>query len=118
MEVICATLNCQRITFNGDLCHYHYYREYNQIAQKKRGLILKQLIIEKFGNRCNCCGENTYELLTLDHINEDAASKEKGKHTYQKWASALKNPLDDYQILCHNCNWGKSKYGVCPHQKK
>lgn len=79
-------------------------------------------ILDHYGKKCNCknCPENRIEFLTLDHINNDGAKHNRklgGKgRTLAIYEDVIKQgfPLD-YQILCHNCNWGKSRYGVCPH---
>jgi 5-methylcytosine-specific restriction endonuclease McrA len=78
---------------------------------------LKKKIIEAYGGKCACCGESTYEFLTIDHINgRDKGDKLMGAALYR----ALKNqgfPKDNYQLLCFNCNSAKGLYGQCPHKK-
>lgn len=72
------------------------------------------------GPVCACCGEQTIEFLTIDHVNNDGAEHRKkvsGGGIF-KWLRAKKYP-PGFQVLCRNCNWGKHvNGGVCPHQTK
>jgi hypothetical protein len=75
-------------------------------------------ILNHYGAFCRCCGESTYEFLTIDHINGggNKHSKEIGKGTsLQRWI--IKNNFPkEFQILCYNCNCAKGHHGICPHQ--
>ena len=76
----------------------------------------KQEIIDAYGNRCVCCGEDAFEFLSIDHINGDGAAHRQKVAVYDD----LKKrgfPQDEYQLLCMNCNFSKGQYGYCPHQK-
>jgi len=69
--------------------------------------------------QCACCGEFTYDLLTIDHT----LDKEHYNHDKRCLGSDLVNWIikndfpPNFQILCMNCNWGKYKFGICPHKK-
>lgn len=82
---------------------------------------LRREVMQHYGDRCACCGETTYEFLSLDHINNDG-SKHRGSIRYNQgnWKMLLdirnRGYPPIYQILCMNCNWAK-RYGQCPHQK-
>ena len=98
------------------------YHAKTQAAYHKRVRIkLRQQLLEKFGNVCACpgCNESTIELLTVDHKNGEGAQHKKrisGQETRSR--NIIKyGSKEDYQILCHNCNWGKGMYGQCPHLK-
>lgn len=89
---------------------------------KLRGLFLRKTVLEHYGAFCKCCGESCEKFLTLDHVNNDGYIERK----IRKWTSApacyryviSENFPDRYQILCYNCNLGKSKNnGVCPHRE-
>jgi len=70
--------------------------------------------------KCACCGESTYEFLSIDHIDGGGtAHKSKvGKGTVY-WNSFIKAGYPvGMQVLCHNCNQAKGYYGECPHQRK
>lgn len=86
---------------------------------KNRLRQLRVEIIAHYGGACACCGENQYEFLAVDHINNDGAAQRKQAvtqgttflyHVRKTWP-------DDLQILCHNCNMAKGFYGICPHRK-
>ena len=70
--------------------------------------------------RCSCCGEDTFEFLTIDHVNGDGAAHRKligkGAAIY-RWLKKNRYP-EGFGVLCMNCNHAKGVYGVCPHQRK
>jgi len=82
----------------------------------------KQMVYEHYGAICNCCGTTQEEFLTIDHINDDGAEHRKTLPssgtggTIYSYLIENNFPEDDFQILCWNCQWGKKKNGVCPHQ--
>jgi hypothetical protein len=70
------------------------------------------------GPVCSCCGEAREDFLCLDHIEGDGAEHRKTVNTGEPLYRWLKD--NDYpygfQVLCHNCNMGKSiNGGICPH---
>lgn len=81
---------------------------------------LRMEMIEAYGGKCSCCGEDTYEFLTLEHKNNNGAAhrKHRGTNTIILELKNLGWPKDDYTILCWNCNSSKFMYGICPHQLK
>lgn len=90
-----------------------------QVAYRKE---IKKLIYSKYGNICSCCGESNLGFLTIDHVNNDGYL-DKNKNGKRHSGRALYNQIikqgfpDKYQILCMNCNFGKSRnLGICPHQ--
>lgn len=95
------------------------YRKYNPEYGKQRTRAIRMGALLKYGNKCACCGETTFEFLSFDHIN--GKSKEERKEMLvsgQKFAAWLyKNDIQpDIQILCHNCNQSLGHYGFCPHR--
>lgn len=80
-------------------------------------------VLEAYGGRCMCCGEDTPEFLGIDHVNNDGESHRRelkgyGRSIYQ-WLKREGYPQDGrFQLLCHNCNMAKGCYGACPHQGK
>lgn len=69
---------------------------------------------------CKCCGESTYEFLTVDHINNDGSKhrREIGSRGDDICRWLIKNKFPSgFQILCMNCNFAKGKYKSCPHTK-
>jgi len=87
----------------------------------------KQRVIDYYGGKCLCCGEDGLSFLTIDHINEDGAEHRRGiasnfnsrvpggDHFY-RWLESNNFP-DGFQTLCYNCNIGKHlNGGACPHR--
>ena len=72
---------------------------------------------------CACCGENTYEFLSIDHVNGGGNQHRKeignGRTTGRRMPQWLR--LNGYpagfQILCHSCNQAKGYFGSCPHER-
>ncbi len=71
---------------------------------------------------CKCCGEAEILFLTIDHVNNDGF-KDVYKDGGRIGGSALCRRIikegfpDTYQIMCMNCNLGKSRNnGICPHK--
>lgn len=70
-------------------------------------------------NACACCGEDMFEFLTIDHINNDGAIHRKNiTNNLYTWLRKNNFP-EGFQVLCWNCNCGKSiNGGICPHNKE
>lgn len=83
---------------------------------------LKLEMLEAFGWKCQCCGEDNPDFLTLDHILNDGNTHRAdiGSGSVEViYMDAKKEgwPKGKYQLLCMNCNWAKGKWGSCPHQE-
>ena len=85
----------------------------------------KRDVLIALGGKCACCGEATYEFLTLDHINGDGAAHRKNL-TGKSRSSSIKiyrdvkrrgYPTDEFRVLCWNCNCAIGCWGYCPHQR-
>lgn len=88
----------------------------------------KKKVFEGYGGAfCACCGEMTFEFLTLDHVKNDGAVHRKALKdeigcdsgiSLYKWIIESNYP-EIFQVLCWNCNCGKKlNNGVCPHKLK
>lgn len=82
---------------------------------------LKLDMLNAFGGKCQCCGEDHPYFLTLDHIQNYGHRVQREvdfKTTQQIYRQARKEgwPKDKYQLLCMNCNSAKGFYGECPHK--
>lgn len=88
------------------------------VYSKKRHDTIKEKIFGLLGSICECCGETNKICLTIDHKNNDGALERKlyggQRGIYWKIANNLL-PLNNYQILCRNCNCSKGRHGKCPH---
>lgn len=78
------------------------------------------MAIKHYGGRCACpkCPdpECSFVFLCIDHVDNNGAEhrKEIGSGIYE-WLRKNNYP-DGFQVLCYNCNMGKSiNGGVCPH---
>jgi len=75
--------------------------------------------IQKYGGRCECCGETNILFLTIDHKNNDGGEERKatGVVSTAFYLQLLRNEIrKDLQVLCFNCNCGKNhNEGICPH---
>lgn len=107
----------------------HYYakrsknKEYTRahtVRCKEYRRKLKMRILEAYGCVCVCCGETMSEFLTPDHINGGGSAHLRRRGVQGIYLDIIREgfPRDKYQILCMNCNWGKSVYGECPHGHK
>lgn len=71
--------------------------------------------------RCNCCKEDIYEFLTIDHINGGGKAQWKaigGTYGFYLWIIKNKFP-EEFQVLCWNCNCARAKNnGICPHKQR
>lgn len=90
---------------------------------KIRVIKLKKEIVKAYGGKCACCGETTFEFLSIDHAWNDTIVHQKeigftssGARMYY-WLKKNGFPKNRFQLLCFNCNFAKGYYGKCPHQQ-
>lgn len=94
-------------------------RKYGRRSVRK----LKQDVLQMLGGECECCGEDLFPFLTLDHIHDNGVDHRrdfKGGQTevYRK-IRAGELSREDYRVLCFNCNCGRAaNAGVCPHEEE
>lgn len=101
-----------------------YYLKNKEEMDRKNKRFRKETrlkVIEHYGGKCKCCGEDRIEFLAIDHINGDG-TKERKKLKLSSgipfYSYIIKNNYPDrYRLLCHNCNLSLGFYGYCPHQK-
>lgn len=87
-----------------------YQREYRQKIREK--------ILEVYGKKCQCCGENHQEFLTIDHINGGGREHRKHIGTLHAYKEIIReNNHDKYRVLCMNCNWAIRFNKICPHKQ-
>lgn len=89
--------------------------------RKKERRTLKQSVIDAYGGKCACCGINTHEFLTIDHVNGDGAAHRKENGISSGRSFKLYRLLTNqgfppgFRVLCFNCNSSRGFYGYCPH---
>lgn len=106
---VCTFSGCNQKAHSYGYCRAH------------RRYTAKQKIIEHYGGKCECCGESTYEFLSIDHINGDGhkhlvnGRKLGGFNLYNYLITHNFECEFDLRLLCHNCNQSLGIYGFCPH---
>lgn len=67
--------------------------------------------------KCSCCGEKTYEFLTIEHLNGGGTKhrKEIGASNVLRYIKKNNYP-EEFDVLCYNCNCSKSFNKICPHK--
>lgn len=89
-------------------------------CKNARYKVLRQCLLDYYGNKCTCCGEVTKEFLTIEHLNNNGSLQRKKQGlvgvTFYRWVIKQGFP-PDLTILCFNCNCSKGIYGKCPHQQ-
>lgn len=96
------------------------YREWQRGYQARKHREWKRAALAVYGEKCACCGEDGFEFLTLDHVENDGHlhRREINKRNIYEWLEKVGyNAGYELQTLCFNCNFAK-RYngGVCPHQ--
>lgn len=100
-------------------------KEILKIKSKKYNLKNKIECFNSYGGCfCNCCGEKEISFLSLDHTNGGGNKERKqlkiyGGNRFYRYLQKLNYPnKNSYQVLCMNCQFGKTiNNGVCPHKK-
>lgn len=97
------------------------YSKKNGDRVRQYNLLIKHTVIEKYGGKCACCGESQILFLTIDHKNNDGNidRSENYESSGSFYLKLKRDPIrSDIQVLCFNCNMGKSiNGGDCPHVK-
>lgn len=97
------------------------YQNVLKDVRKRRLHRMKTEVLELYGKECNYCGTNKYEVLCIDHINDDGKehrSNPEYKRYSNMWMFLSKTEYcpDKYQTLCWNCNMAKNHYRICPEE--
>jgi hypothetical protein len=95
-------------------------KEKRQKSNKNWRWKIRLQMIDAYGGKCVCCGEENKEFLTIDHIKNDGYKKrQEGEQSGAALYKKLRDqnwPKEEYQLLCMNCNFAKGHWGICPHQ--
>lgn len=100
---------------------YQRFREFFLTQSKRHKDMIKRFVLGYYSDgkySCNCCGENTYVFLTIDHIVNGGNTHRKIVKSYGNIYTWLRFNLfpNGYQVLCYNCNCAKQFNHGCPHQ--
>jgi replicative superfamily II helicase len=97
--------------------NYQRMLQLNRMHNKK----CRDRILDHYGRKCACCGEQNGKFLSVDHMNGNGAKHRKtigGGSRLYSWIIRNNYP-DGFQLLCYNCNLGKAfNRGICPHVEK
>lgn len=97
------------------------YYQGNKHLWRARDRKIREAAINAYGGKCECCGEDRYEFLALDHINGGGIQHRRelgwSGNSIAKWLMKNDYPKG-FRILCHNCNCAIGFYGSCPHQER
>jgi len=110
--------NCNFATyFNKGVCPHAGMLQVNMTSDYNK---LKTKVFSHYGMRCNCCGENNYLFLSIDHVLGDGAQHRReenigGGNKLYLWLVKNNYP-SDFQLLCHNCNQSKGTGPLCAHK--
>lgn len=104
--------------------HQRYYKlnkEKIKLRSKKYKDGQKYKLLYHYSNgtlRCVNCGEDDYQALTIDHINNDGAvhKKQIGAGNLYTWLFKNNYPRG-FQVLCMNCNCIKEWFGDMEYRK-
>lgn len=89
-----------------------------QEHQRSKYRSMKETIFERYGGKCECCGETRKEFFAIDHVfggGTRARREQRHNQSLYLMLSKCEERLKEYRILCHNCNMSKGFYGYCPH---
>lgn len=104
---------------HGRLCEqcYEYQKQWRKKNANSRKATSKRVhdklraqVFTAYGGKCVNCGESHFAFLSVDHVNNDGGihrrSGLRGIRLYY-WLRRNGFPQEDFQMLCHNCNWEK-----------
>lgn len=87
----------------------------NKIVSQKSYKKLRKLVLEYYGNKCECCEESRDVFLAIDHVNGGGYEHRKTVKNIYRWLK-INNFPEGFRILCYNCNMATYLQGVCPHK--
>ncbi len=95
----------------------------NKADTKRKRISLRLEVFNAYGGSfCQCCGEDSFDLLTLDHEYNDGKvhRKEVGTgYMIYKWLKDNNYPQNlGLRVYCYSCNFGRrGNNGICPHER-
>lgn len=119
-QTLCWNCNSGKFLNGGNCPHKEYKPKEVKTINDRCVRKCKDEVFNKYGGyNCACCGETNKLLLNIDHINNDGKEhRDKQKTGYRLCIWIRKNNYPPiFQILCWNCNIGRSRNnGICPHK--
>ncbi|HEV7378011.1 MAG TPA: HNH endonuclease signature motif containing protein [Pyrinomonadaceae bacterium] len=74
---------------------------------------LRRIVVRAYGGRCACCGFDSYQDMTIDHIEPIAVKGGTRKRYIALWRADF--PSENLQLMCAACNGAKGAGRECPH---
>lgn len=71
-------------------------------------------MVMEMGGRCECCGEDAYEFLSIDHTN---GLEGRGRAVGRALYAEIRAEPERFRLLCFNCHYARTHHGFCPHEK-
>ncbi|MCK5610117.1 hypothetical protein KAR91_50050 [Candidatus Pacearchaeota archaeon] len=111
-----------RLTRKNQSTNYYNRNKAKQADRlKKLNKRRKIAFVSMYGGKCNCCGEQYFPFLTLDHVKGNGKEARtnsktgKARWCYAEYMKAVEcySP-ENYQVLCMNCNFTKNTAQSCP----
>lgn len=94
-------------------------KDKNRKYYRTRHQNFRKLILNAYGNRCECCGETEPEFLALDHRFGGGAEHRRCRPGTSVLRDVIREGFPPkYRILCHNCNMATRLGTQCPHERK
>jgi hypothetical protein len=114
--------NFQILCYNCNFFKYYMSLEHIDNRAHRCTRKLRGTIISAYGSQCVCCGITEKIVLTIDHKfgngrqhRLELGGGQYGSENLYRWLRNHNYP-EDFQLLCYNCNCGRSiNGGVCPH---
>ena len=114
---LCANIRSRKVHVRYQTKNPTSYTKYMRAHQRKSTYLRRIEIMNHYGGKCTCCGENELKFLSIDHINGNGRKhRQQIKINIYSWLKKNKYPTG-FQILCYNCNLSKGFYGQCPHKE-
>jgi hypothetical protein len=99
--------------------YYQKNKKHRQQLARKYAKKIRKIVIDGYGGKCACCGENHQEFLAIHHINGGGTKERKRTHAHMLYRKIISHNFpSEYKVLCHNCNASLGHYGYCPHNLK
>jgi hypothetical protein len=93
------------------------FKKRHKANAERRAIRAKREFLEMYGKKCVCCGEDTFEFLTVEHVKGVNRTCFKTGVAAYKEAIKQYNP-EEYSVLCYNCNLATKLGRTCPHKTK
>lgn len=100
--------------------YYHEHRAQERAYNSAYFRRLREDIVQHYGAMCACCGERQVKFLAIDHVHGGGNRHRRAfGGSYSFYLDIKKRGFPtDFQILCHNCNFGRQiNGGICPHKE-